>query len=82
LLACNHGGPWRGRVARDQPVSQALSKRTVIDLRCFLDDITLWGWADRPPARMLFSADIPASTGRCRKPWPPTTTSGQPGSLP
>jgi len=59
FLAYNHGRPWRGRVARDQPVSQALSKRTVIDLRCFLDDITLWGWADRPPARMLFPADIP-----------------------
>jgi len=57
--AYNHGRPWRGRVARDQPVSRALSKRTVIDLRCFLDDITLWGWADRPPARMLFPADIP-----------------------
>jgi hypothetical protein len=59
FLDYNHGRPWRGRVARDQPVSQALSKRTVIDLRCFLDDITLWGWVDRPPARMLFSADIP-----------------------
>jgi integrase len=59
FLAYNHGRPWRGRVARDQPVSQALSKRTVIDLRCFLDDITLWGWADRPPSRMLFPADIP-----------------------
>jgi site-specific recombinase XerD len=59
FLAYNHGRPWRGRVARDQPVSRALSKRTVIDLRCFLDDITLWGWADRPPARMLFPADIP-----------------------
>jgi hypothetical protein len=54
FLAYNHGRPWR-----DQPVSQALSKRTVIDLRCFIDDITLWGWADRPPARMLFPADIP-----------------------
>ncbi len=59
FLAYNHGRPWRGRVARDQPVSQALSKRTVIDLRCFPGDITLWGWADRPPARMLFPADIP-----------------------
>ena len=59
FLAYNHGRPWRGRVARDQPVGQALSKRTVIDLRCFLDDMTLWGWADRPPARMLFPAGIP-----------------------
>src|SRR5262249_1275446 len=39
FLAHNHKRPWRGRVARDQPVSPAVSKRTVIDLRCFLDDL-------------------------------------------
>ena len=62
----NHSRPWRGRVARDQPVSPAVSKRTVIDLRCFFDDLTLWGWAERPPARLLFAGDIP----RLDKPLP------------
>jgi site-specific recombinase XerD len=66
FLAHNHKRPWRGRVARDQPVSPAVSKRTVIDLRCFFDDLTLWGWAERPPARLLFPADIP----RLDKPLP------------
>ena len=59
FLAHNHKRPWRGRVARDQPVSAVVSKRTVIDLRCFLDDLALWGWAERPPRRLLFPADIP-----------------------
>jgi integrase len=59
FLTYNHGRPWRGRVARDQPVSASVSKRTVIDLRCFLDDINLWGWAERPPGRLLLASDIP-----------------------
>ena len=66
FLAHNHKRPWRGRVARDQPVSPAVSKRTVIDLRCFLDDLALWGWAERPPRRLLFPTDIP----RLDKPLP------------
>lgn len=59
FLTYNHGRPWRGRVARDQPVSRCVSKRTVIDLRCFLDDLTLWGWAQRPNGRLLLPTDIP-----------------------
>ena len=66
FLAYNHGRPWRGRVARDQPVSPTVSKRTVIDLRCFFDDLALWGWAERPPGRLLFAGDIP----RLDKPLP------------
>lgn len=66
FLDWNHKRPWRGRVARDQPVAQSVSKRTVIDLRCFLDDLALWGWAERPPARLLFPTDIP----RLDKPLP------------
>jgi hypothetical protein len=59
FLAYNHGRPWRGRVARDRPVSPVVSKRTVIDLRCFLDDLAVWGWAERAPGRLLFPNDIP-----------------------
>jgi len=59
FLAYNHGRPWRGRVARDRPVSPVVSKRTVIDLRCFLDDLAVWGWAERAPRRLLFPSDIP-----------------------
>jgi site-specific recombinase XerD len=66
FLTYNHGRPWRGRVARDQPVSPTVSKRTVIDLRCFFDDVILWGWAERPPGRLLLASDIP----RLDKPLP------------
>lgn len=66
FLAYNHERPWRGRLARNRPVSQVVSKRTVIDLRCFLDDVTLWGWAERPSRRLLFPTDIP----RLDKPLP------------
>jgi len=72
--AYNHKRPWRGRVARDQPVSPVVSKRTVIDLRCFFDDLALWGWAERPPRRLLFPTDIPASTNRCPAPCHPIPT--------
>lgn len=66
FLADNHKRPWRGRVARDQPVSPVVSKRTVIDLRCFFDELALWGWAERPPRRLLFPTDVP----RLGKPLP------------
>ena len=47
LLTDNHRRPWRGRVARDQPVAASVSKRTVVDLRAFFDDLAVWGWAER-----------------------------------
>ena len=59
FLAHNHKRPWRGRVARDQRVSAVVSIRAVIDLRCFFDDLALWGVAERPPRRLLFPTDIP-----------------------
>jgi hypothetical protein len=85
-------GPDR-RVGRDLvrgvPAPSPWRPRAVIDLRCFLDDLALWGWAERPPRRLLFPADIP----RLDKPllralppdteWPPSgswlTRSPEPG---
>jgi integrase len=31
----------------------------VLTLRNFLDDITLWGWVERPSRRLVFASDIP-----------------------
>lgn len=59
FLAWNHSRPWRGRVARDRPVAAATSKRVVVDLRAFFDDLAIWGWAERPPGRLLFPGDVP-----------------------
>lgn len=44
FLAWNHKRPCRGRVARDQPVSAVVSKRTVIDLRSFCPPGLLRGY--------------------------------------
>ena len=59
FLAWNRGRPWRGRVARDRPVSPVVSKHVVVDLRGFLDDLAIWGWAERPKGRLLFAGDVP-----------------------
>jgi Phage integrase family len=32
---------------------------TVLVVRNFLDDLTLWGWAERPAGQLLFAADVP-----------------------
>src|SRR6266508_6543360 len=59
FLAWNRTRGWRGRVARDQRVSASVVHSTVLTVRNFLDDITLWGWADRPPRRLVFASDVP-----------------------
>lgn len=59
FLAWSRTRGWRGKLARDQQVSVSVAHRTVLTLRNFLDDITLWGWADRPGRRLVFATDIP-----------------------
>lgn len=59
FLAWNRRRTWRGRVARDQLVSANVVHRTVLSVRNFLDDLTLWGWAERPRRRLVFAADVP-----------------------
>lgn len=59
FLTFNSTRPWRGRVARAQKVSGAAVHSTVLALRNFLDDLTMWGWAERPGRRLLFASDVP-----------------------
>ena len=59
FLAWNRSRPWRGRLARPQAVSASVAHEAVLALRNFLDDITLWGWAERPRRRLVFAADVP-----------------------
>ena len=59
FLVWNHRRPWRGWLARDKPVAASVSKRTVVDLRCFFDDLAVWGWTQRPPRQLVFASDIP-----------------------
>jgi len=65
FLAWNRGRPWRGRLARDRPVSLVVSKHVVVDLRGFLDDLAIWGWAERPPSGCCSPATSPGWTGPC-----------------
>lgn len=59
FLAWNRTRPWRGRLARDRQVSVSVAHSTVLTLRNFLDDITLWGWTDRPVRQIAFASDVP-----------------------
>jgi integrase len=59
FLRHNAVRPWRGRVARPQPVAASVVHATVLAVRNFLDDLVLWGWADRPARRLLFASDVP-----------------------
>lgn len=59
FLVWNHRRPWRGWLARDKPVAASVSKRTVVDMRGFFDDLAVWGWAERPSRQLIFAGDIP-----------------------
>jgi integrase len=77
FLAWNATRPWRGRVARSAragPVAASVVHATVLTLRNFLDDLTLWGWAERPTGQLLFAADVPRLPEPCHGRSPPTTT--------
>ncbi len=59
FLVWNRTRPWRGRLARPQAVSISVAQSAVLTLRNFLDDLTLWGWAERPARRLVFASDVP-----------------------
>lgn len=58
-LVWNRTRRWRGRLARDKQVSASVVHAGVLALRNLLDDITLWGWAERPDRRLVFATDVP-----------------------
>jgi integrase len=59
FLAANATRRWRGRLARDQRVSPTVVHSSVLAVRNFLDDITGWGWAERPTRQLIFAGDVP-----------------------
>lgn len=59
FLVWNRTRPWRGRLARPESVSISVAQSAVLTLRNFLDDVTLWGWAERPGRRLVFASDVP-----------------------
>ncbi|WP_220454333.1 tyrosine-type recombinase/integrase [Nocardioides immobilis] len=59
FLIWNRTRSWRGRKARPQPVSPAVTQAAVLSLRNLLEDIAAWGWAEAPAGRLVFAADVP-----------------------
>jgi len=59
FLAWNRTRPWRGRVARPKPVAASVVHATVLAVRNFFDDLTVWGWAERPARQLVFPGDVP-----------------------
>ena len=73
FLAWNLGRPWRGRVARNQPVSLHRSLQTVVDLKGFFEDLAIWGWADQPRRQLMFGTDLPRLPEPLPRALPPDT---------
>lgn len=62
FLGWNRTRRWRGQRATagaGRTVSAAVAQSAVLSLRNLLDDITAWGWAQAPPRRLVFAADVP-----------------------
>ena len=60
FLAYDAGRACQGKVAGSgRTISVSHHARAVRELRAFFDDITIWGWADRPPALVLHRGDVP-----------------------
>jgi len=59
FLVWNHTRPSRGRRAAGLPVSIARQHQAVSVLKTFFDDITLWGWTERPARPLLHRSDLP-----------------------
>ena len=59
FLTWNRTRPWRGRVARDQPISAHRALQTVVDVKGFFEDLAIWGWAEQPRRQLMFGTDLP-----------------------
>jgi site-specific recombinase XerD len=72
FLAYDAGRACQGKVAASgRAISVSHHARAVRDLRAFFDDITIWGWADRPPALVLHRGDIPRLPAPLPRAMPP-----------
>ncbi|HDL49705.1 MAG TPA: hypothetical protein ENH33_07100, partial [Actinobacteria bacterium] len=59
FLTWNHNRPSRGRRGAGQPVSIMRQHQAVATLKTFFEDLTLWGWTQRPPRPLLHRSDLP-----------------------
>jgi len=59
FLAFDAARAGTGRAHRGQRISVGHHARTVRDLRLLFDDMSAWGWAERPHAVLLHRSDLP-----------------------
>jgi site-specific recombinase XerD len=59
FLVFDAGRVSHGRAHHGQTISIRHHARTVHDLRLFFDDLTAWGWAERPAVMLLHRSDTP-----------------------
>jgi len=60
FLAYDASRACQGKVAGSgRIISVSHHARAVRELRAFFDDVTIWGWADRPPTLVLHRGDVP-----------------------
>jgi site-specific recombinase XerD len=59
FLAFNATRHCQGKRARGERISVTHHMHVVINLRNFFDDITAWGWSDRPATTVVHRGDIP-----------------------
>ena len=62
---------WRGQRACERQVGTATTIAALTALRCFLDDISAWGWAQAPSRRIMFSSDVPRPARQLPRALPP-----------
>ena len=59
FLIFDAGRVSRGRARHGHTISTRHHARTVHELRLFFDDLTAWGWAERPAAVLVHRCDLP-----------------------
>ena len=59
FLVWNRTRPSRGPRARGEPVSTVRVHQAVSTLKTFLEDLALWGWAERPARVLVHRSDLP-----------------------
>ncbi len=65
----------RGTHDHRRLVGPFVHAHAALALRCFLDDIWTWGWADTPRRRLMFETDIPRQPDSLPRALPPDADS-------
>lgn len=61
----------RGSHDHSRQVGPHVHAHAALAVRCFLDDIWAWGWADAPGRRLMFETDIPRQPDSLPRALPP-----------